>query len=85
MLDVIGHLLALPLVQMPDIIIELLDILPLQISVTVLLLIFYNFYMKNTAEKSIFPETMLAYFFIMQCCVELYMICKKPHVVLHKI
>lgn len=37
---------------MPDVIIELLYILPLQVGVTFLLLILYNFYIENTLEKS---------------------------------
>lgn len=54
MLDVIGRLLAPSLVQMPDVIIEFLHILSLQVCVTFLLLILYNFYMENTADKSKF-------------------------------
>jgi len=50
-LDIIGYFLALFLVQMSDIIIELLHILPLQVSVTFFLLILYNFYMEKTAAK----------------------------------
>lgn len=46
MLDVKGHLAALSLVQVPDVIIELLDVLPLKVSVTFLLLVLYNFYQK---------------------------------------
>lgn len=53
-LDVVGHLPALALVQMPDVIVELLDVLPLQVGVTLLLLVLYNFYMENTAEKCTF-------------------------------
>lgn len=41
-LDVVCHLLALSLVQMPDIIIEFFNILPLQVCVTFLLLVLYN-------------------------------------------
>lgn len=52
MLDVVSHLLVLSLVQMSDVVVEFLDILPLQVGVTFLLIILYNFYMKNTAEKS---------------------------------
>lgn len=44
MLDIICDLLVLPLVHMPDIVVELLNILPLQVCVTFLLIILYNFY-----------------------------------------
>ena len=50
-LDIIGCLPALSLVQVPDEIIELLDVLPLQVGVTFLLIVLYNFYVENTKEK----------------------------------
>lgn len=50
-LHVIGHLLAPCLVHMPDIIIELLHILPLQVSVTFFLLVFHHFYKENSRGK----------------------------------
>lgn len=43
-LDVIRLLLALALVQVPHRVVQLLHILPLQVSVTFLLVILYNFY-----------------------------------------
>lgn len=46
MLNIIGHLLAFVLVQMPHIIVELLDILPLQVGITFFLLILYDLYRK---------------------------------------
>lgn len=53
MLDVIGHLLAFFLVHMPDIIVELLNILPLQIGITFFLLIIYDLFMKNKQQKPV--------------------------------
>lgn len=50
-LDVIDHLPALSLVQMPDVIIEFLDILPLQVCVTFLLLVLYNLCIETQQKK----------------------------------
>lgn len=64
-LDVIGLLLAPSLVQMSDIIVQFLDILPLQVCVTFLLLSLYNFYMENTAEQLNFSRRDPGVFFIL--------------------
>lgn len=61
MLDVVSHLLVLSLVQVSDVVVEFLDILPLQVGVTFLLIILYNFYMKNKSREIVSFQT--------ECCV----------------
>lgn len=51
MLDVIRHLSDVSLVHMSHIIIKLLNILPLQVGVAVLLLILYNFYEEKPGKR----------------------------------
>lgn len=55
MLDIISHLLVVSLVHMPHIVIELLNILPLQVCVTFFLIILYNFYKGKPGKREINP------------------------------
>lgn len=57
MLDVIRHFLGVSLVDMSHKIIKLLNILPLQVSVTFLLIILYNFYKGKPGKQEIGNES----------------------------
>lgn len=50
-LNITGHFLAVSLMQVPDVIVQLLHILPLQVCVAIVLLVLYHFYRKNSPVK----------------------------------